>query len=92
MDIEVAICDLTPDDGAWAFAKAIRAKKEITGADCGMLKLSIWTDEESLDRQVFLMVKHGDNLVASAHVDVDMLLYAAKALKAFKDTQSPATE
>lgn len=86
MEMEIDICKMCPEDGAWEFAKYMRKTTTITGSH-DVLKLSIMCTEEYRDRQAFVMVQFGDKCVSAAHVDVDMFLAAARALKSFKDSQ-----
>lgn len=86
MEMEIALCDMIPEEGAWDLAKWIRKTTTITGKD-KVIRISAMVTEEYQDRQVFVTVDFRGKCVAAAHVDVNMLVAAAKSLKAFKDAR-----
>jgi hypothetical protein len=86
MEMEVTICQMTPEDGAWEFAKELLAVEEISGND-KWLSVEVNCSDHYEDQEIWVYVMFGDRVVAGAHVHADMLLAAAKAIKAFKNAQ-----
>ena len=87
MEMELKICAMDNHDGAWRFAEAL-LKSDASPDRQPSLRLDFYVDEEYKDDdQAFVMVRFAEHCVAAAHVDLDMLLVAVKAMKAFKNAQ-----
>ena len=86
MEMELKICAMDNHDGAWRFAEAL-LKSDASPDKQPSLRLDFYVTAEYDDKEVFVMVRFAEDCVAAAHVDLDMLFMAAKAMKAFKNAQ-----